>query len=119
MNDLRFYDLLFKRYADPMALLNRMIKMRRLEEFVREFVVIHNEETEDKTLWEIWLHRIFDKGFDEFKKSLGKNNEAAPTQEEIKNTVMESKNILTAFVPDEGLVDSCGTVQAAGNDSGQ
>ena len=102
-----------------MTLLNRMIRMRRFEEFVREFAVIHNEEMEDKTLWEIWLHRIFDKGFDEFKRSLGKNNEAAPTPEEIKNTVMESQNILTAFVPDEGLVDSDGTVQTAWNDSGQ
>lgn len=102
-----------------MVLLDRMIRMRRFEEFVRELVQMHNEELEDKQLWEIWLHRIFDKGFDEFKKSLGGHNEkAAPTQEEVKSIAMDSRNILAGFVPDEGLVNRSGTVQAAGNDSG-
>ena len=95
-----------------------MIKMHRLEQFVTELVTIHNEEMEDKTLWDIWLHRIFDKGFDEFKKSLGGHNEkAAPTQEEVKSIAMDSRNILAGFVPDEGLVNRNGTVQAAGYDS--
>ena len=100
-----------------MVLLNQMIRTRRFEEFVMELVQMHNEEMEDKTLWDIWLHRIFDKGFDEFKKSLGTHKEAAPTQEEVKSIAMDSKNILAGFVPDEGLVDRNGTVQAAGNDS--
>lgn len=84
-----------------------------------ELVQMHNEEMEDKTLWDIWLHRIFDKGFDEFKKSLSSTHkEAAPTQEEVKSIAMDSRNILAGFVPDEGLVNRNGTVQAAGNDSG-
>lgn len=84
-----------------------------------ELVQLHNEEMEDKTLWEIWLHRIFDKTFAEFKKSLGEATEtAAPTQEEIKSIAMDSMNILAGFVPDEGLVNSCDGVSAAGNDSG-
>lgn len=101
-----------------MVILNQMIRTRRFEEFVRELVHIHNEEMEDKTLWDIWLHRIFDKGFDEFKNSLGGHNEkAAPTPEEMKSIAMDSKSILAGFVPDEGLVDRDGTVQTAGNDS--
>jgi hypothetical protein len=99
-----------------MVLLNQMIRTRRFEEFVIELVQMHNEEMEDKTLWDIWLHRIFDKGFDEFKKSLGTHKKAAPTQEEVKSIAMDSKNILAGFVPDEG-VNRNGTVQAAGNDS--
>ena len=102
-----------------MVLLNQMIRSRRLEEFVMELVNIHNEEMEDKTLWEVWLHRIFDKNFADFKASLGTGKEtAAPTQEEMRSTVQESLDILAGFVPDEGLVDSDGTVQTAGNDSG-
>ena len=101
-----------------MKLIDRMIRTRRLEEFVIELVRMHNEEMEDKTLWDIWLHRIFDKGFDEFKKSLGgANQEAAPTPEEIKSIATDSRHILAGFVPDEGLVNRNGTVQAAGNDS--
>ena len=95
-----------------------MIASGRLEEFVNDLIHTHNEELEDKTLWEYWLHKVFDKGFDEFKASLGgKNKKAAPTQEEVKSIAMDSKSILAGFVPDEGLVDMDGTVQAAGNDS--
>ena len=103
-----------------MILLNQMIRTRRFEEFVCEFVQMHNEELEDKTLWEIWLHRIFDKSFAEWKTSLtGENQKAAPTPEEIKSIAMDSKNILAGFVPDEGLVNSCDCVPVVRNDSGQ
>lgn len=99
-----------------MGLLNRMIRMRRFEEFVKELVEIHNEEMEDKTLWDIWLHRVFDKGYGEFRKSISENTEAAPTPEELKSTVMESQSILTGFVPDEGL-ERRGNLQNSRNDS--
>ena len=102
-----------------MDYLDRMIATGRLEEFVDRFITLYNEEMEDKTLWEIWLHRIHDKGFDEFKKSIsGKPQTAAPTPEEIKSIAMDSKDILASFVPDKGLVNGNGTVQTAGNNSG-
>ena len=110
--------MLFQRYSSPMAYLDRMIATGRLHEFVDGFVDLYNEDMEDKTTWEVWLHRIFDKGYDEFRKALRGETKAAPTPEELKSTVMESKSILNGFVPDEGLVDRRGTVQAAGNDSG-
>lgn len=101
-----------------MALLDQMILTGRLEEFVNELVKIHNEEKEDQSLWEIWLHRIFDKNYAEFKNSIsGNKNTAAPTPEDIKSIAMDSRSILAGFVPNEGLVDRDGTVQTAGNDS--
>ena len=100
-----------------MDYLDRMIATGRLEEFVNRFITLYNEEMEDKTLWEIWLHRIHDKGFDEFKRSISGETQAAPTPEEIKSIAMDSKSILAGFVPDEGMVSRNGTVQAAGNDS--
>jgi hypothetical protein len=117
-------DRLFKRYSDPMKLLDQMIRTGRFEEFVNEFVAINNEETEqqnkeqeDRLIWEIWLHRVFDKSFADFKNSLTQEEKAAPTPEEIKSIAMDSKTILAGFVPDEGLVNSDGTVQTTGNDS--
>lgn len=101
-----------------MILLEGMIRAGRLEEFVCEFVNIRNEELEEETLWEVWLHRIFDKNFAEWKNSLTNEQTAAPTQEEVKSIAMDSRNILAGFVPDEGLVNRNGTVQAAGNNSG-
>ena len=101
-----------------MALLDQMIRTRRLEEFVIELVQMHNEEMEDQAHWEIWLHKCFDKSFADFKEALGIGNEtAAPTQEETESIVRDSYDLLNSFVPDEGLVNRDGTVQTAGNDS--
>ena len=100
-----------------MPLVTQMIRMRRFEEFVRQLVEMHNDEMEDKSMWEVWLHKIFDKSFAEFKNSITGAQTAAPTQEDIKNIAMDSKGILAGFVPDEGLVDRDGTVQAAGYNS--
>ena len=117
MNDLKFYDLLFRRYASPMQLVSQMIRTRRLEEFVMQLVEMHNDEMEDKSLWEIWLHKIFDKSFADFRNEVTGEKKAAPSAEEIKSTVKDSMNILAGFVPDEGLVQH-GNIQTAGNDSG-
>ena len=46
---------MFQRYANPLELINRMLLMGRFREFVDEFIATHNEEQEDKTLWEFYL----------------------------------------------------------------
>lgn len=74
-----------------------MIGVGRLSEFVNEVIDIHNEENEDKAMWEIWLHRVFDKSYAEFSESIKGNNTAAPTQEEKANIVAESINMLNGF----------------------
>lgn len=102
-----------------MSLIDGMITTGRLTEFVDEIVGIHNEEEEERVLYEVWLHKVFDKGFDEFRESIGKeNNTAAPTQEDIANTIRGSKDLLNSFVPHCGGVDRIGTVPAVGNNSG-
>lgn len=90
--------------------------MRRLEEFVMQLVEMHNDEMEDKSLWEVWLHKIFDKSFNDFRREVTEKP-AAPTQEDVKSIVQESKNILNGFVPEKGLVPS-GNIQTAGDNSG-
>lgn len=92
-----------------MLLMDRMISTNRLEEFVEAFIRTHNEEQEDKTLWEIWLHRIFDKSFVEWKDSLNGNEKAAPTPEELRSIAQDSMNILARFSPDSGKTSEVGT----------
>ena len=101
-----------------MTMMNGMIRAGRLTEFVDSFVDTYNEEQEEKAVWEIWLHRIFDKSYSEFKSSLSGNEKAAPTQEDIAGTVRDSKRILSGFVPDERVGGRDGAIQAAGHDSG-
>ena len=119
MSDLRFTDLLFQRYSSPLVLLNGMIQAKRFSAFVRELLDIYNEEQEHKTLWDIWLHRVYDKSYPEFRQSIGvRDQAAAPSPVEIASTIQDSKSILNAFVPKSKEVNrKNGTVQAAGNNS--
>lgn len=84
-----------------MVILDKMIQARRLTEFIREFVKIRNQEMEDQTRWEYWLHRIFDMPFKEF---LSKTEQAEETEEVLPDevlqaTVLESMGIINGFCP--------------------
>ena len=84
-----------------MIILDKMIQAKRLNEFIREFVKIKNQELEDQTRWEFWLHRVFDMTFKEF---LSKTEQAAETDEVLPDevlqaTVLESMGIINGFCP--------------------
>ncbi len=84
-----------------MVILDKMIQARRLTEFIREFVKIRNQELEDQTRWEFWLHRVFDMTFKEF---LSKTEQATETEEVLPDevlqaTVLESMGIIDGFCP--------------------
>lgn len=67
-----------------------------------EFITLHNEEEEEKTMWEFWLHRVADMTFSEFlDKAKGTTKETAnkPSQEVLEATVMESMEIINSFCP--------------------
>ena len=93
--------MLFQRYASPMVILDKMIQAGRLTEFIQEFVKIRNQELEDQTRWEFWLHKVFDMTFKEF---LSKTEQAAETDEVLPDdvlqaTVLESMEIINGFCP--------------------
>lgn len=90
-------DMLFQRYANPMPLIDKMLMTGRFREFVDEFINIRNEEVEEKTLWELWLHKIFDKDFNEFRNSLNIGKESEPTEDDLIATVTGSVGILHGF----------------------
>lgn len=93
-------DLLFKRYANPWDLLDQMILCGRFSEFVSEFIKIKNEETEEDSLWEYFLHHPFiEISFEEFKRRLGIGVDEEQNHN-LEATVRESKNILDGFVPE-------------------
>lgn len=87
--------------------------MGRLTEFVHEFIKIHNEEQEEETIWEFWLHKVFDKSLADFRASIKQDSvKAAPTQTEIKETISASFDMLNGFSLRGG---ADGTIQAAGD----
>lgn len=94
-------DLLFQRYASPFIFLNGMIQTHRFSEFVDEFIKTVHKEKEEKTQWEFYLHRVFDKSFDEFRKEIKVNQDNQNMSEsQIEATVLHSNNILKNFNPE-------------------
>lgn len=98
--DLKFIDLLYKRYANPLQLLDIMIQTHRLSEFVDTFIEKYNEEEKEKVMWEIWLHRVHDKTYSEFVEIVDGSNQAMPTAEEIVTIVDDTVSILDGFQPE-------------------
>ena len=66
-------------------------------DFIPTIINNHNDEL----LLGVWLHKVYDKSFDEFKKSL--NTDVAQVEylsgDEIKTTINKSKDILSDFKP--------------------
>lgn len=96
-------DLLFSRYASPFLMLDQMIEVGRFFEFILELYKIDNEETDNKTLWDLYLNRYYGTlGFDEFKRSMGVSEVPAETEKKanIETTIKNSFDMLKGFVPE-------------------
>lgn len=92
-------DSLAKRYASPFVVLDEMIRQGRLLEFVLELWKIEDEE---KT-WDVWLHKVYDKGYDEWTEGLRAKARAREASEsELEATVINSKHLLNGFNPQPG-----------------
>lgn len=86
-------DCLFERYGNPFLLIDTLIISGRFTDFVLEFLEIQNE----KMMWEFYLHKVYDKSFDEFKESM----KPVP-KEQLETTVQNSRSILNNFNPNGG-----------------
>lgn len=97
-------DLLFTRYASPFLILDQMMEAGRFSEFINELYKIQNEETDNKTMWDLYLHHSFiTMGYDEFKRTLGvgANIPAEPEKKaNIETTISSAYNMINGFVPE-------------------
>lgn len=91
-------DLLFKRYASPFSLLDEYIASCRMCEFIDKLLEIRNQENEDNTLWEFYLHKVFDKSYSQFI-SEAKNEPLHNGAIDFETTIQDSCNLLSNFVP--------------------
>ena len=94
-------DLLFKRYASPFPFLDGMIRCGRFNEFVINLVKTVNQEREDTTDWEFFLHKVWEGSFADFRAEMKTNKENMNlSQGTIETTILHSMNILNNFNPD-------------------
>ncbi len=87
-------DSLYHRYASPFSFISQMIQFGRFSEFVDEFFQITQEDTK----WEYFLHKVFDKSFEEFCESVEPKEKMS--KEQIETTVQNSKEMLNTFIPE-------------------
>ena len=81
--------------------MNGMILTGRFSEFVTDFVKATNEEKEQQHNWEFFLHRVWDKTFETFKKEIEEQKQVQNMSERtIETTIQHSMNILNNFNPD-------------------
>lgn len=74
-----------------------LIETKRFSDFIP--TIINNRN--DELLFDVWLHKCFNKEFNEFKESLNTDNAQVEylTIDEVKTTVNKSKEILSNFSP--------------------
>ena len=96
-------DSLFKRYANPFLFMDGMIRTGRFCFFVRSFWKEIHEEEDEKTLWDYYIHRVFEGSFDDFRKSIeiDKQNQSM-SEQAMETTIKHSMNILQNFSPEKG-----------------
>ena len=79
MGEIRFMDLLYGKYSNPMDLVNTYINRGRFGEFVNEFLTLEYErrkteierqieQQKHRDLWEMFVHSEFTGTFEEYTK---------------------------------------------------
>ena len=94
-------DLLFSRYASPFVLLDNLLLTNSTSDFVDDLFDIIHKEKEEKTQWEFFLHKVYDKTWKEFVEEINVSNEQ--TEIDLGATLNKSKNMLKNFTPERGV----------------
>lgn len=87
-------DCLFSKYGSPFLFIDGMIQSLRFSEFIDEFWNLENE----KKKWEFYLHKVFDKSYEEWENSIPKVGDEI-SEEQLETTIKDSKFILKNFIP--------------------
>ena len=96
-------DLVYKRYSNPMELIDNMISFSNFSEVISELA----DNVSDEKLYDIWKSKVYDKSFADFKnemmakwkKNTGIETSETMTDEEMETTINDSYKILNSFNP--------------------
>lgn len=84
-----------------MVIIDKMILTGRFTEFVQELMKIRNQEVEEQTRWDFWLHRVFDMSFADYLKKIGGTEETEETipEEQLVEIVRGTMESFKDFCP--------------------
>ena len=89
---------MFKRYSNPFSLFDELIESNQFNDFIMTLNTKYIEDLE----YDLWLHKVYDKSFEEFKKDISISRDAQAgymNEEDVKATVKKSNEILSNFKP--------------------
>jgi hypothetical protein len=90
-------DLLSRRYASPFFILNGYIQTGRFCEFIDEFA----EAVQESKRYELYLHKVWDKTYEEFREDVLTTQKNRNMSEfSFETTIKNSMNILNNFNPE-------------------
>lgn len=92
--------MVFKRYSNPLSLFDELIENNQFSDFIDTL----NDKYIEEFTYDYWIHKVFDKSFDDFKKEIKLSNDAQVgymNEEDIKATINKSKDILSNFKPQD------------------
>ena len=90
--------MVFKRYSNPFSLFDELIESNQFNDFIMTLNTKYIEDLE----YDLWLHKVYDKSFEEFKKDISISRDAQAgymNEEDVKATVKKSNEILSNFKP--------------------
>ena len=90
--------MVFKRYSSPFSLFDELIESNQFNDFI---VTLNTKYIEDLE-YDLWLHKVYDKSFEEFKKDISISRDAQAgymDEEDVKATVKKANEILSNFKP--------------------
>lgn len=90
--------MVFKRYSNPFSLFNELIESNQFN----DFIITLNQKYLDDIEYDLWLHKVYNKSFEEFKKDISISRDAQAgymNEEDVKATVKKSNEILSNFTP--------------------
>lgn len=99
-------DLLFREYTSPFILLDNLIISLKFNEWIDRFLESHKE----KIQWELWLHKVLDKTWNDYKQDCDSEEDARRNLQlqlnmsefELETTVKASFEIINGFNPERG-----------------
>lgn len=95
-------DLMFKRYSNPFSFIDSMLDYGSFSYSIDEVV----KKNDDETMWQFYLHKIFNKSFQEFLQDTPVENKPI-TKAEFDATIEMSQSILDGMGPPEEDGDLC------------
>lgn len=106
-------DLLYSRYSNPLEFMRLYINQGRFGEFVAEILEMDQkrkqEETEkdnEQKMWEMYLHSMADKSFNDWKKDILSNSNSnqkpaslSMNDDQVEDAKQKARGILKNFSP--------------------